>query len=186
MSSHSDIESHRLRKRVWQTTFGDLLTLILCLFLVLIASRPTIDPNSKEIKSGTWEGIEQSTGVYPAGAAAGTTVAKQEDVNAPVAVYLRGDDFAAGSMKLSQQAAENLKKQVRFGGYLASRALIRVCGSEDNRKLWWHISERAMIIRRQLIDEGIGADQVGLQLLGKACDQWAPEVTAVVELKLIS
>lgn len=185
MNSLSDTESLRLRKRVWQTTFGDLLTLILCLFLVLIASNPAINPKANEIKSGTWTGSGQSTGAYPAGALAGTTVAKQEDVNAPVAVYLRGDDFAVGPLKLKQIAAENLKKQVRIGGYLASRALIRICGSEDNKKLWWHLGERAMAIRRQLIDEGIGPDQVGVRLLGKACDQWAPEVTAVVELRFV-
>lgn len=185
MNSLSDTESRRLRKRVWQTTFGDLLTLILCLFLVLIASNPVIKPAAREINSGTWNGNEPAAGHDSSAVGAGTTVATEEDVKAPVAVYLRGDDFVAVPLQLKQSAAENLKKQVRLGGYLASRALIRICGTEEQKKLWWRLSERAMTIRRQLIDEGMDPEQVGVRLLGRACDQWAPDVNAVVEISFV-
>jgi hypothetical protein len=143
---------------VWHTTFADLVTLLFCFFLVLLAFAA-----KKESAPAPSEAINQQ---HSSDRVSGTFSAQSYAEGAKAYFRLTPEDLRQLTNGQSLDVVRQVKATVELGGYANKRVTIAVRSTSDERTTAddWLSSIQAMdLLYRQLIDGTHGVEVV-LQL----------------------
>lgn len=159
----------------WLTSFGDLLTLLLC-FFICIVSLSRKDPaaiigpqdvmrwNDKKFDQARVEANGETVG--------GITIAPLTGEPEKITLHFGREDFAANGEKLSSQAVEWMKSAMFVEGYRTAPQEIVACGHSGAPREsadWYRAMQRVFNLRGQLIDAEITTQGIALQVLGSDC-----------------
>ncbi|MCB0334158.1 MAG: hypothetical protein KDD55_11700 [Bdellovibrionales bacterium] len=159
----------------WLVSFGDLLTLLLCLFLFQFSNS-----NIKEEQEGPKDGVTHSNnmedlseGISEYGThERGTLLAQLEDGTPVVESVFVEDEFALQDYTLNEEGRGRLKNVVIPEGYGLQRISLVTFSCEESSPealRWLQATGRALSIQRQLIDDGYERAQIAVQVLGPHC-----------------
>jgi hypothetical protein len=149
MHGNASEPSAAARGAIWMITFGDLLTLLLCFFLVIVSSSPM---------GRVARGVDSPS---PVPAPPGTQVAQVEGETVVREWTIRGVKNESEAPVELQKLAEELISVVRSVPYEKSRVFVRVCNSQgtgaDSDTPGVVSLSRITEIRRQILDVGLDA-----------------------------
>lgn len=151
---------------VWYVTFADLLTLLLCFFLAIIALSP-LSPYS--LKTEPVSKNKQDFEIQQRNKASGTDIASNYIEVDRTLVSFRAADLELSELKLNQTAVESLISQMIREGYQVRQVLIRACSGGQGDEAWQSSQQLALNVSRQLVDAGIRKDSIKLAALGPLC-----------------
>ena len=170
----------------WLITFADLITLLLCAFLLFF--------------SVTWNrkgGGTQGTGATNSGSQDGILLADDNLSRDPpraakqsITVLLTEADYEVDGVGVVEAGWNNLKNKVIPEGYEVTALELASCSPAEALQAWEVTEQRAMGLVRQLIDAGVRRDVFRLQIAGPFCESMRAEddtetVTAIrAELEL--
>lgn len=157
----------------WLVTFGDLLTLLVCLFLcTMSASRQNVSEKktqpSKNIEVISREGSKTGDAL-----SAGTPLAQHR--KGPSSHLMKSgrsftlDGFGASGTTLTPSSEREIDLLVSSGGYPVSDVLIESCSSGDQGIAEGAEIERALAMRSRCIDTGIPARLLRIRNFGSSC-----------------
>lgn len=161
----------------WLTSFGDLLTLLLCFFISILAVSP-LNPNMPVAISETDGTVSKASLIGQVGTAtarrAGIAIANDSSKVAAnfgwllQAIELRASDFLPSGLGLQPGAISRLENALLASDYRLALALIGVCESQ----VWQAglgqdqvLALRAAPIYRQMIDAGVAAKLTSFELV---------------------
>lgn len=195
----AEADSCRLRKRQelmgWHTSFGDLLTLLLCFFIAAIALGPLgVGGKGHDFKTLKAD-FGTSPGQYPNGVSntdGGTVLASALTEAHPASspggsgferrIYIAEQAFGPLGSKLSRRARSKLKHSLRFDGSAALSAGVETCCrgiAQENELGWRRSAKRALHLRRLLATAGWHAARIELRAWGGYCRALSSPAQAV-------
>jgi hypothetical protein len=182
----------------WLISFGDLLTLMLCLFLAIISFSslsPFVVSAKNRLDSASYMRDEAVPRGSFGGAAGGTLLAAPEDLTADVraaqrevkaepppaeirkTLRLQSEEVTDAGFK---QVRNRLMQLMSISGYRLLQASLEVCGeAADEEASWEEAQSRALILRRQLIDTGLESQLLRIAVLGPDCKELGGELEDV-------
>lgn len=184
---------------VWLVSFGDLLTLVLCFFVLVISlkSGQNRKPPEKNIaKLDTYKPdvhkTEESASKEQSGIGLALTNREMRSRSAEflkrhsLQVSLFGDDVDSGTRRMRQNALERLQDAVFRAGYKDSKVRIRICRSENaDDPATGNDGQGELLVnlRSQVIDtlESVAPDRISLATLSSRCLQ--KEALAMIEFE---
>lgn len=179
---------------IWIVSFGDLLTLLLCFFLLAISLSPLNPEAIKQANRVTTRNEEvksQAHSVDTQIADSGTALAKLSLGNGDTALAeyrFTSGDFVSGQDKLTDSGQLRVKSIAIPAGYVMKRATAETC--VDSGELELSAAEdlafrQSLRLRSQLVDAGIEQLHLRLGSAAGGCDSAGSEtVAAKVTLEL--
>lgn len=174
----------------WLVTFGDLLTLVLCFFLVVLLHSPIGPLGAAEVQEADELESENSQSDK---ASDGISIALTEGVKQTerrlVVRYLE-EEFAQPTFELAEVAREKLHKAISSGGYPVLTAEVRTCvnGLESKRdSRWFDATARGLALWRHSLDILGGETPTELFLEQEPClfdGEQKEQAVAAVSFKL--
>ncbi len=159
----------------WLVSFGDLLTLLLCLFLFQFSNSSIKEPQNSSEDGVTHQNdtTELSQGISEYGTRHRGTLLAQLESGTPVieSVFVT-DEFILDNHTLRQEGADRLKNVEIPDGYGLENVSVLTfsCESSTPEALsWLESTGRALSIQRQLIDAGYDRKQIAVEVLGPHC-----------------
>lgn len=168
---------------IWIVSFGDLLTLLLCFFLLALSLSP-LNPAVRRTINNSETYLDKSVTTKASSAAPGTPLAnsKIEGGDLTLLKYdFAPEDFLEPSGALSASGLEKAKRIVVPGGWKVRSVSIELCGPQSGEGASADYSaalNKAMAIRRQLFDAGFERSGLRLSANSEGCS------TAKVSLEL--
>lgn len=166
----------------WLTSFGDLLTLLLCLFLALAAFSFKDQQSRKEGAQPT----EGQNSVSEAREDSGTLIAKQLPEERVVVLAVSENDFRKGHLLLSSETMSKIINQMKAEGYITKGLSVSSCitGSSLNDNTVMHSNtQRLLALRSQLIDAGIDTAGASFSLDGDYCKAATQRLNDTAQIK---
>ena len=145
-----------MKNQPWLVSFGDLLTLLLCFFVTIIAQSPL---NPRSAKSEALREKQE----------AGTEFAPSVSRSLFKTLTLSQQDF----QKDSGGIAQALKSSVILDGYEVSKASLSSCSPGVGETSWFEATKQALSLRRQLIDAGVASPRIEISVRGPNCENAA-------------
>ena len=168
---------HSRAARGWLTSFGDLLTLLLCFFLLQFSTTPKENsvPGGEVVENHDQSQEHATAGLTPYGwSPRGTLLAKPSTGSPLVEREFRREMFSQETFELNEDAGEELKNLVIPVGYEIDRAFITTCGDRTDQSeslAWTAATGRALSLQRQLVDVGISQRKLEIEVLGPHCSR---------------
>ena len=169
---------NRLSQRAssrWLTSFGDLLTLLLCFFICIVSlSREKQPDRPTRTRLTTWNDMDSDALLYKQTGKqrGGTGIAPLRDGPQKVTLRFGREDFTVGGEQLSSQAVDWMKSAIDIKGYRVKPHEVVVCahnGTPGESADWYRAMQRVSDIRSQLIDASLPVEGLSLQVLGSDC-----------------
>lgn len=159
----------------WLVSFGDLLTLLLCFFISLIALSP---PK-----------IEQ---LFTSSESSGTQSASQPHIEALDRRFVFSSNEVNDSKRFVAEVRSRLEKAVDLKTYDISTAKLEICYWDEtatNEEMWLAALGRSIDLKRHLLDTIDSDDGVAVRIVGPLCNvlrqsSTEEEVAAVLTISL--
>ncbi|MDC0359073.1 hypothetical protein OAO01_09675, partial [Oligoflexia bacterium] len=159
----------------WLTTFGDLLTLLLCFFLCVITFSPPTTQQETPLHNTSSRNLtrNQPEAVEPKpDQPAGTLIAPLMSEFKALEIRFTEADYIEGTTRLSGSALARLRNEINSDGYRAMEMLIAACApdhSAGSAQSWFSSTGRVFNLRGQLLDARMDTTGLQLQVLGAQC-----------------
>ncbi len=179
------IETDQIRENIWLTSFGDLLTLLLCFFLATLSGsslNPLSPAGIERIKSGNHSSFMLKLYSSKQPLAYGTSIAQLSDGVLELTATFFSDDFVTLGETLSQNAERRFPDVVP-SGYTLEAVEVSTCYPSETGSIstsWLGSITRAKALSRQLIDRGFGS--IREEILGPNCRTLGKQ-SAVAEIR---
>ena len=161
---------------LWLVSFGDLLTLLLCFFLSLIALGPLNRRYQKDQARQTPETrrvIQMLKLPIQAAEQAGIAIAFSRSGSPSLRFVFNEIDFPADADGLLPAVLERMTNVVKSTDYQIEQISIEVCQNSVGAPVegsWSESALRSLSLKSQLLDAGIKGGMVRLRSLGAHCD----------------
>lgn len=173
----------------WLVTFGDLLTLMLCLFVTIVSQSP-LNPATEQAQNGVSPRSAEQSAKYSRSIvdfqSPGTTLAPSNDVEGVAELTFLESDFSGEAGELVEASQKAVKNEVIRAGYDVSAAAISTCsldqGASEDAK-WLSSVSRSFSLRRQLVDAGIDPSRISVSVRGPWCKVATASATVTIEFK---
>jgi hypothetical protein len=158
-------------------SFGDLLTLLLCFFVAIVAYHTKGDPNQSEKNRVTSENntIKIDPGaMYQKRELSGTPLANLTESSESLVLRFEPADYNGLQEQMTDEAKRWFQKAIQSDDYNLSVVRLEVCGNTppgQGSSGWLVSMRRALDIRRQLVDAGFSTEGFELELLGADCSK---------------
>lgn len=158
---------HLEQPSTWLITFADMITLLLCAFLMIFSlNYHRLKDKAKEAQIERTE--EAAPGIQIAQSTSEGTKSFQD-----VTLNFSEEDFEADGATLGGDALRRLKSKGIPEGYEISLLNLNSCVSSDsvgNGDAWKMSEKRSEGLFRQLIDSGVLPERIREMTLGVDCD----------------
>jgi len=178
-SNQSTTEEPVSAPHSWATSFGDLLTLMLCFFLIIIVSSRQEElqgADSVDVTTRTYEGIQKEP-IFSQKASLkqtnGISFAKPKSVPAVYELLLTESNILNSSeliRKISDIRSFLIEGE---GKELSFRVVIEACDlsqTGDEGAGWLSAMKKVLVLRSQLIDSGLNKESFRIRALGGHCN----------------
>ncbi|NLF25097.1 MAG: hypothetical protein GX589_05495 [Deltaproteobacteria bacterium] len=166
---------------LWLVSFGDLLTLMLCFFLSLIAFGPLnrgFQMESAKLTLETRKAIQVLKVPRELARQPGITIAFSRDGKPSLKIAFGEEDFQKEREELLPTVLERMVSIVKSVQYDISEVKIEACRIDARGSAgggWQAGSRMALGIRSQLLDAGIKSASLKLRSPGGHCAEFAGE-----------
>lgn len=165
MSKSSAEESYSVLSGTWLISFADLITLLLCTFLMFF---------SMTYHSGKWS---NNAKVNPS---SGTGIANQPIQRlSELSIWLTTHDLTNEESRFSEAGLEKVKKLLETVRYRTGPIEITVC---DNKASDEQLVGRLTLLGRQLVDIGVAEESIAYRLLGGRCSVLGQDALGKIEV----
>lgn len=157
----------------WLISFGDLLTLLLCLF---IANYQTVREPQSRSDSVTIQNHSEKSNIAQNEAktiqkmTSGTHIAKLPVNRSNEELLFFESDFEVESGKLTDLALQRIELLEIPEGYEVETLHLRLCSRTAEGLSWHETTKRALALQGQLIDTAFGKQPISFEPLGADCD----------------
>lgn len=154
-------DNNHIISRSWLTTFGDLLTLLLCFFVCILSIAPLDETGTAKTASNIAE-TESGTGL------AGTLGSGSE-----IELLIPEAEYAESLTRVSEKVRNMALLQQKPEDTLIREALIETCFNETEvyeGESWYRSIERSLELQRQLVDAGLDENAVAIRSVGPWCE----------------
>ncbi|MCB0311063.1 MAG: hypothetical protein KDD42_07500, partial [Bdellovibrionales bacterium] len=169
------------RPNTWLVSFGDLLTLLVCFFIAILSASPMNPANSTSASSVSAQNYDEKVRRWLRSTSrlrSGTTLANYTDETGPnsdlikLRIDLGNQSFLQNGVTLEPKTRRQLKRVIALQGYELQTAAISSCSTEGGaalEKAWFVSMDRALEVRRQMIDTGVANKRIELEVVGPFC-----------------
>ncbi len=155
------MNKRRSDRKSWLVSFGDLLTLLLCLF---IARYEVIND-----KSGVTSRIQEQMRPLKVSNKGGTHIANSKVRISPREVRFHHEDFDPVTGELMGIARERLNLNGIPESYHVKSVHLVLCTGAQDDVAETRAKQRAVAIRRQLLDTGYPIRELDFEIYGPGC-----------------
>ncbi len=163
------------KRGTWLTSFGDMLTLILCFFLTVVSLGPLNTASARNNEDKLTKNKHNL----------GTTIAKSEEDELRKEISFEETVFSSNPDNQIFGLSELVNELIDTETYRIKSVSIETCNAELETKEGqsWHVSmQRALALNSQLIDTKIATPKVSLRAVGPWCALLAkPDTTGKYE-----
>ena len=176
---------------LWLIGFGDLLTLMLCFFLSLVAFGPLNQADRQEREALTPEAkkmIQMLKLPIRLATQSGITIAFSMDGYPRLNFDFTEDEFAAEGLAAASLA--RIVNTINSVNYEIREIRLEICTrrKQGGEGSWSESSLKALGVRSQLLDAGVKAESIKIRSLGRYCrglGQAHKEKSAVLSFEFI-
>ena len=161
--------AHDGTNRGWILSLGDLLTLLLCFFVSAIAAGYHKSSSNLSVTTDNDTGFRQPVESEQARTGTGTSIAPFEVVATEERL---GPESFVGStvLRLEPSAAARLRSNIESVRMVVGITVSSCGGGQESQpqRSWFEALRRGLEVRRQLLDAGVAANRIRLQV-GMRC-----------------
>lgn len=158
-------------KSVWLVSFGDLLTLLLCLFLALVGNSGLNPHKANQISARSKEQISSNGAFTASDLKHGTRLALNGSAKRSIRLVCFERDFKSVRGELRRSALIRLQNEARSVRYSSQAALIEGCALNQSEQSRFESMKRRLTLRSQMIDSGFLAERLSIRAMGADCSQ---------------
>jgi hypothetical protein len=158
-------------------SFGDLLTLLLCFFIAIVAFHrhgSSQIPANDVPDTGNHEEKIDAGHFYQQDPSDGTPLALLPVSSPGTVLRLEPADFGGQEEQMTDEAEHWFRTAIKSEDYSLTAVRLEVCGntSPGREDTGWYLSmRRALAMRRQLVDAGFALEGFEIELLGPDCSK---------------
>lgn len=163
----------------WLISFGDLLTLLLCLFVANYKVAHTHASSQAPEDIDNYQEVEVDK-------SHGTHIAKTLLTESISTLSFSSNEFDGGSGELTPKALKRVKSIEIPRGYAVSAVTAKICSEKKDEQGWHQIVTRALTLPRQLIDTAYPEHVIAVEILGADCSLLTgaqDDTVAVIEVR---